>query len=48
MRRKYYLSVLELLAVEVHVAEMEDGGDDLEDDLLLFSCEPQHLAYVSS
>jgi hypothetical protein len=38
------LTVLELLPVEVDVAEVEDGGDDAEDDILLLQGEAQHLA----
>ena len=37
------LTVLELLPVEVDVAEVENGGDDPEDDILLLQSEPQHL-----
>ncbi len=38
------LTVLELLPVEVDVSEVEDGGDDAEDDILLLQGEAQHLA----
>ena len=37
------LAVLQLLPVEVHVAHVEDGGDDLEDHVLLLAGEAQHL-----
>ena len=46
MRVEYYLAVLKLLPVEVDVAEVENRGDDLEDDLLLLGGEPQHLKKV--
>ena len=32
-----------ILPMEVYIAKVEDGGDDLEDDILLFSGEPEHL-----
>ena len=37
------LTVLELLPVEVDVAEVKNGGDDPEYDILLLQSEPQHL-----
>ena len=37
------LAVLQLLPVEVDIAEVEDGGDDLEDDVLLLRRESQDL-----
>jgi hypothetical protein len=35
--------MLELLPVEVDIAQVKDGGDDPEDDILLLQREPQHL-----
>ena len=35
--------MLQLLTMEVDVAQVEDGGDDLEDDVLLLRGESQHL-----
>ena len=33
--------------VEVNIAEMQDGGDNLEDNVLLLVGEPQHLKMVN-
>jgi hypothetical protein len=35
--------MLELLPVEVNVAQVQDGGDDAEDHVLLLQGESKHL-----